>query len=313
MTADSLGLRGTRVLVTGAAGFIGSRLVARLVAEGARVHAMDLRASDAPGIEAAHVADITDAEAVDAVVAAARPVHVFHLAGFKERSSTPEAFRLASAVNVRGTLNLLFAMVELDPGAASFVAMGTSEEYGQGPTPFRESQPEQPLSAYGVSKAEATQLCRAFQRSMGVPAVVLRPTIAYGPGQPPDLFLSALVASLARGERFPMTAGEQTRDFVYVDDIVDAQLLAATTPAAAGRVINIGSGEPVRLRDLAQTVARLMDAEGLLGLGEVPYRTGENMEYRSDVSLAREILGWEPSVSLEEGLRRTIEAAGSAR
>ncbi len=306
--AESASFAGSRVLVTGAAGFIGSRLVTRLLAEGAQVHTLDLLPGAAESVVQAHQADIADADAVAAAVEAADPDHVFHLAAFKERSSTPAAFELAMAVNAGGTLNVLTAAAAR-PGLRSFVTMGTSEEYGQGPTPFRESQREQPISAYGASKTAATHLCQAFHRARAVPATVLRPTIAYGPGQPPDLFLSALVAALARGDRFPMTPGGQMRDFVHVDDIVEALLLAATRPAARGRVINVGSDEPLTIAELARRVAAQMDAEQLLGIGELPYRTGENMDYRADSTLARELLGWQARVRLEDGLVQVVETA----
>jgi UDP-glucose 4-epimerase len=150
---------------------------------------------------------------------------------------------------------------------------------------------------------------RAAHRLHGMPAVELRPTLAYGPGQPPDLFLPALIQALAEGRRFPMSGGEQTRDFVFVADLIEAVLAALVTPEAAGRVINVGSGQPVTLAELARRVEGAMGAEGLVGLGEVPYRTGEVMDYWVDASLALDLLGWRPCVALDDGLRITIDDA----
>jgi nucleoside-diphosphate-sugar epimerase len=154
-----------------------------------------------------------------------------------------------------------------------------------------------------------TRLLETMARVDGLKATVLRPSVAYGPGQAPDMLVSALVAALVAGQEMPMTAGEQTRDFVYVDDVVDALVRAAGTDAAVGRIINVGSGVPVRIRDVAQLAEDLTGAQGLVKLGALPYRPGEQMDYSLDVSLARELLGWTPSTSMKDGLRRTIDAA----
>lgn len=311
MTADArpdraAAFAGARVLVTGASGFIGRRLVERLLRAGARVHAIDLVPAGVPGVSE-HLCDLKDAAATAAAVEAADPEVVFHLAAFKQRTAAPVAFADAVLDNITGTLDLVVPLCGR-PGLRSLVAVGTAEEYGSAETPFVETMREAPVSAYSFSKTAMVQLLQTFHRVHGLPAVVVRPTLAYGPGQGTEMFLAALVTALLAGERFPMTAGEQTRDFVYVDDVVEGLLAAAATPEARGGVFNLGSAEPVRLRDLAETVEALTGTSGLVGLGEVPYRPGEQMRYSADSSAARRVLGWEPAVTLEEGLRRTVEA-----
>lgn len=302
------GLGGAAVLVTGASGFIGTRAVAALEAVGAVVHALDRVPCAAVPPERGHVADIRDAESVAAAVAAARPAYVLHLAAAKERSALLGDFAPLMDANAVGTANLLAATAAV-PGVRMMVAVGTAEEYGAQPCPFREDMCEAPASAYSLSKACASHACRTAHRLGGLPVVELRPTLAYGPGQPPDMFLPALVAALAAGRHFAMTAGEQTRDFVYVDDLVAALLAALLTPEAAGRVVNVGSGKPVALADLARSVARMLDAEELLGIGEVPYRTGEVMDYWVDPTLAAELLGWRATTPLTDGLRAVVDDA----
>jgi nucleoside-diphosphate-sugar epimerase len=301
-------LRGARALVTGAAGFIGRHAVAALREAGADVFALARLAGVVAPPERTLLADITDAAAVDAAVAEAAPAFVLHLAGRKDRTSAVEDFGPLLTANAVGTCNVLAASAKV-PGLRSFVTLGTAEEYGNQPCPFRESMREQPASAYSLSKTAVSHALRAAYRLHGVPAVELRPTLAYGPGQPPDLFLPALIKALAEGRHFPMSPGEQTRDFVFITDLIEAILAALVTPEAAGRVINIGSGEPVTLAELARKVERLMGLEGLVGFGEVPYRTGEVMDYWVDPSLARDLLGWTAHVGLDEGLRITIDDA----
>ena len=305
---DLAAVAGSRVLVTGAAGFIGRHAVASLRDAGADVFALDRFESVVAPPERTLLADITDATAVAAAVAEAAPAFVLHLAARKDRTSDVEDFAAMLTANAVGTSNVLAASAKL-PGLRSFVTLGTAEEYGSQPCPFRESMCEEPASAYSLSKTAVSHAVRAAHRLHGVPAVELRPTLAYGPGQPPDLFLPALIEALAAGRRFPMSPGEQTRDFVFVEDLVAAMLAALVTREAAGRVINIGSGQPVTLAELARRVERLMGVEGLLGLGELPYRTGEVMDYWVDASLARDLLGWTSRVDLDEGLRLTIDDA----
>lgn len=299
-------LEGARVLVTGASGFIGRRLVGRLAAAGAEVHAIDLVPGAVAGV-AEHLCDITDPVAMATAVAESDPAYVFHLAAFKQRASDPGAFARAVLDNITGTLDLAVPLCGR-PRLRSLVAVGTAEEYAGGPSPYEESMREAPVSAYSFSKTAMVHLLQTFHRAHRLPAVVVRPTIAYGPGQPTDMFLPALITTLLRGERFPMTAGEQTRDFVFVDDIVGALIAAATTPRAVGGVFNIGSGASIAVRDVARRVEALVGVSGLLGLGDVPYRVSESMEYAVDTSAARDVLGWSAAVGLDDGLRATVES-----
>ena len=121
------------------------------------------------------------------------------------------------------------------------------------------------------------------------------------------MFLPALIKTLLANKEFPMTYGRQTRDFIYVTDLISAILLASVTPQAAGKVINIGSGSPVAIGEVAAKVARLLGKEDLIRIGALDYRHGEAMEYYVDTNKARLTLDWAASVSFDEGLRRTVE------
>lgn len=294
----------SRVLVTGGRGFIGSRLVAALRARGCRTVTLSRRrgGKDHIGI------DVCDAPALGRALGAFRPDTVFHLAGSRTRLSGMKALRGNIETNVLGTLNLLEAAASLKR-PPRVVTLGTIEEYGPDcPAPRSESRRESPANPYAFSRFYLTRLCEAFHRLDAAPTVVLRASVIYGPGQPEDMFLSSLIASLREGRPFPMTAGRQTRDFLYVDDAVSALILAARAPRAAGRVINVTEGHPRRVADAARLVAEIMGRRGLLRLGALPTRPGETMDYGAPNALARRILGWRPRVSLEEGLRLTIAA-----
>lgn len=299
-------LNGARAFVTGASGFIGRHLVASLAAGGAVVSRLEHqhRSSASPG--EVHVGDLRDAAFVARAVQACTPDVIFHLAAFKQRSARIDDFALALETNVLGSLNLFSAAATL-PRLKAIVVMGTAEEYGHNVAPFVETMREQPVNAYSQSKQSLTHLCEVLYQLHRLPVVVLRPTIAYGPGQSTDMFLPALIRSLLAGVPFPMTAGGQTRDFVYVSDVVDAMQLAATREGVAGQILNIGSGQPVTIAALAHKVAAITGIPGLLQTGKLPYRPGEVMAYSVDTAKAFALLGWAPRIGLDQGLAATIE------
>jgi UDP-glucose 4-epimerase len=298
-------LGGARVVVTGASGFIGLHLCRALRSAGARVVSVGRKAVDETLVDEAHVVDLTDRAHVARAARAAPADFVVHLASVKNSGVAVADYREQYETNLFVALNVVEGYGN---GCRRFVHVSSCEEYGDVPAPFDVSRREEPISAYGVSKLAVTQLMQALARGRGFPAAVLRSTIVYGPGQRTGMFLPALICALLAGDRFPMTRGEQTRDYVYVDDVVDAVLRSLVEPDLTSEALHVSSGTPIRIRDLAERVARLVggNAESLLDFGERNYRTGEAMSYWADSTRTRALLGWAPQVSLEEGLRRTV-------
>lgn len=286
----------TPVIVTGASGFIGRRLCHVLERAGTRVIA--LGRTDV---------DVTDRRAVGVALSEPAECRVVHLAATKPRANTLPDFRSAFNTNVLGLLNIIDAV---QGRCSRFVSLGTTEEFGAISVPFDSALREAPTTPYGVSKLAATHLVEALVRCGALPAVVLRPTVVYGPGQNGTMLVPTLLRALLSGTRFRMSAGEQTRDYVYVDDVVSAIVCALTTPVRPVAPLSVSAGAPVRIRDVALTVARIVGdgAEKLIEFGAEPYRAGEPMAYWADNAAARAALGWAPVVSLEEGLRRTVAA-----
>ena len=299
---------GVRVLVTGGSGFIGSHLVESLLERGADLHCLlrpQSRADRLGSVRASlrvHRADLGDRAAVEEVIRAARPEVVFHLAavGVTDVNVAP---LLAVRVNVEGTLNLLQA---LDGQYRVLVHVGTCYEYGDNEPPFREEQWPRPWLTYAITKATVWHFCRQFVRSRGWPLVVVRPFSVYGPRQPSSTFIPACICAALKGRDFAMTGGEQRRDFVYVSDVVDGMLRAASNPAAIGSTFNLCSGHEVSLYKVACRVVELVGRPIAIRRGAVPYRDNEVWRLVGDNSRARRVLGWTPRVSLTEGLRRTI-------
>jgi nucleoside-diphosphate-sugar epimerase len=304
--------RGKRVLVTGASGFVGSHLLDALGASTARIAVFSRNASFGGKAERVFVGDIRDKQFVDRSIREWQPEFIFHLAGTRAREVSQEAFGETLETNLVGTLNLLYAASEI-PGLERIVITGTAEEYGHNVAPFEESMRESPVSAYSFSKQCASHLAQLMFRSTGLPVVVLRPSVAYGPGQNNDMFLPALIQALLREEQFKMTLGAQTRDFVFVNDLIDALLRAGFQAGIEGEIINVGSGEPIVISRLVTYVEELMGCADIVKRGALPYRVGEPMEYWLDTAKAKKLLDWAPRTTLENGLRHTIDWYRNAR
>jgi len=296
-----------KVLITGATGFVGHHLCERLNGEGARVVGLARGPGLRPlvGVDMRAV-DIANAAEVERTVAEVAPEVVIHLAATRNRGVDFSAFRSGYEVNVLGTLNVMEACKRV-PHLNRLIHLGTCEEYGSAEIPFDESAREAPASSYGVSKLGATQLLQSAARNWNLPVTILRPTNVYGPGQAEDMFLPALITALMQGRAFSMTPGEQTRDYVYVDDLVEAILCAIRARVPAGSVVNIGAGQPVRIKDVASLALLHFDprAADLLSFDK-GYRQGEVMEYWASTKRASQWLQWQTRVALAEGIARTV-------
>lgn len=306
------GLAGARVLVTGGSGFIGSQLVRHLLDAGAEVHAVTSAVSSVYPIRLVevrddirlHEANLTDRSAMDALVRESRPAYVFHLGAYTHVGKSWQRVDECIQTNVQGTVNLLQALAG---DYERFVYTGTSEIYGDVPVPFREDGPVNPVSPYSVSKYAGERYCRMFHRSYGWPIVLARPFNAYGPRQSPDRVVPEIIGRALRGQQLRMTAGRQTRELNYVDDLASGFLTLATSEGVDGEVFNIGGGEEVSMRELAMRILALMGDPIEPEFGALPERPTEIARMHSDTAKIRGRTGWAPTVSLDDGLARTIE------
>jgi len=306
-------LKNKRVLVTGATGFIGSHLTRRLLKEGAEVHVLfrknsnQFRIKDIIGNLIVWYADLTDYPSICSCIRDSRPQIVFHLATYRNVKRELELIDSMIDINIKGTANLLKALIDEKIELECFINTGTCEEYGDSPVPFREDQREMPVSPYSASKVATTYLCQMIFKTMGLPVTTLRPFLTYGPYQDTDMFIPSLIHHCIERRDFPMTEGDQTREFNYVDDIVEGFLLAATSRNAIGEIINIGNGVEYRVKDVAEKIVKMMGDPIRLLIGAIPKRPGENKHFFCNNRKAKRLLGWSPEISLDEGLKKTIE------
>ena len=304
------------MLVTGAGGFIGSHLTERLVEAGANVRALVhynalgtwgwLDHSPVRGNIEVLAGDICDRDRVHAAMGGVETV--FHLAALIAIPYSYQAPTSYVRTNVEGTLNVLQVASELDVGR--FVHTSTSEVYGTARyVPIDEAHPLQAQSPYSASKIGADMLAEAFHRSFDLPVVIVRPFNTYGPRQSARAIVPTIITQCLVGESAFLGNLRPTRDLNYVANIVEGFLLAATTPAAVGQTINLGSGHEISIRELAQLIARLAGKSIAIESDEQRVRPVESEVERllADNTTADTLLGWKPVVGLEEGLRRTID------
>jgi UDP-glucose 4-epimerase len=252
-----------------------------------------------------HGGSLNDSGAMDALVQHADPKIVLHLGAYTHVGKSWERVDECIQTNIHGTVNLLQALSRSD--YQRFVYTSTSEVYGDIPVPFREDAAVNPNSPYSVSKYAGERFCRMLYRGNDWPIVAVRPFNGYGPAQSPDRIIPEIIVKALRKERLRMTQGRQTREFNFVEDLVEGFLRAATVSDIEGEVFNIGGGEEVSMRDLAETILGLMGNPIEAEFGALPERPTEIWSMRSDATKARDRLGLPAFRPLHEGLAPTIE------
>ncbi len=304
-----------RVLVTGGGGFIGSNLVRALLERGDDVRILDNFSTG----NRANLADLAgEIEVVEGELRSYERVHaatrgvevVFHQGALPSVPRSVQDPLTTAAVNTEGALNVLLAA--RDEGIRRVVSASSSSVYGNSDElPRVETQNPDPISPYGVSKLAAERYCVSFSRVYGLETVALRYFNVFGPNQDPSSQYAAVVprfvTTIADGRPVPIYGdGEQKRDFTFVSNVVEANLLAAEAEEVSGTIVNVATGRATSVHELADTIGTIL---GLPVERELhPARTGDIRDSYADVTRARELLGWEARIGLEDGLRIAAEA-----
>jgi nucleoside-diphosphate-sugar epimerase len=304
-----------KVLVTGGGGFIGSNLVRRLLEAGHDVRVLDNFSTG----NRRNLVDVADEiEVVEGELRSYERVHnatrgvevVFHQGALPSVPRSVQDPLTTGAVNVEGTLNVLLAA--RDEGVRRVINASSSSVYGNsGTLPRVETQFPDPISPYAVSKLAGERYCVSFARVYGLETVTLRYFNVFGPNQDPTSQYAAVVprfiAAVDAGEPVPIYGdGEQSRDFTYVDNVVEANVLAADADDASGAVLNVATGTSRSVNALADTIGEVLGKP--VEREYLDARTGDVRDSWADVSAAQRILGWEARIDLDQGLRLTAEA-----
>lgn len=300
-----------RTIITGATGFVGANLARRLVHEGHEAHLLVRPRYSSWRIEGIekdielHEIELTDKDSLDRLISAIRPEWIFHLAAHGAYSSQRDIHRMVST-NIVGTINLVQSC--LSAGFEAFVNTGTSSEYGFKSFAPSESEQLEPNSDYGVTKASATLFCRHMAQKHSVNLPTLRLYSAYGPYEEPSRLIPTLILRGLEGAWPPLVSPETAHDFVYIEDVCDAYMLAATrTSKEYGAIYNVGTGRQTAMREVIEVVRRVMAITV-----EPEWHTMQNREWDTNHWAAnnekiQKELGWHPRYTFEQGFARTLD------
>ena len=313
----------TNILVTGCTGFIGSNLSIKLVEEGYNVYGLVRHISRA-GLAPLNVVldrirliegDLTTYHSINSAVSATQPQYIIHLGALTPvRLSFENPFPFIS-INFQGTVNVVHAMLEKAP-KAKLICASTAEVYGwqKKHEPIRETASLNPASPYAVSKEAADQYVRMAMKIYGLTATILRPINTYGRCGERGYLVEYLVSSMLKRETCYIGSPDSIRDYMFIDDHINAYLLVMKSEKAVGEIFNVSPGNPVTNRELASIIARIIGFEGKIVCGNYPPGYPQrparwDPDYLVlDNRKICETLGWKPAVTLEEGLTTTIKS-----
>lgn len=296
------------IVVTGAQGFLGRHVVARLAGDGHRVLAVDRRAAFGPAMPGVqnHISDLVDPGTL--IPPDCEPVGRFlliHLAWDLRLRESSYTVQSQQVTTLAGLLDAWTAR-----GLQYLIAPGSAQEFGaRGGEIGDDEAPIEPLSPYGWAKRAAFEMAESWSRNTGRGLLWLRPFIVYGPGQAGSMLVPYALRQALAKERAEFSEGTQVRDFVYVDDVVDAVARGVAQQPAGAHAVNLGSRDPVRICDLLREIGRHFGVESLFDFGAKPRRIGEPDVQVARIGRAAELLGWKPSVGWREGVRRLCEAS----
>jgi len=285
-----------RILITGGGGYLGSKLAEILATTHAEIHLLDVKFNEIAvklNTEYTHlsniVCDLTNKEEIENAINFSQPDLVFHFAALLDRVRDFSNYDQLYKVNVEGTLNLLEGLKRVNYSGLYYAS--SSEVYGnKNPSPFREDQNPSPVSPYSLTKLMAENLISTYSLIKDKPYTILRLFNFYGSQMPPTFFLSQLEKSLSKNIPFEMTGGEQKRDFISIEVLIELILKVANKPKSNQEIINICSGQATSIKELALRTASYQDKLHLLRIGALPYRLNEIWEMIGDTNKLSKIL-----------------------
>lgn len=245
---------------------------------------------------------MADSGALAASIAGRRFDYVINCGGYIDHAPYFKGGGEQFTTHFIGLLNLVSCVTHR--GLKGFVQIGSSDEYGNAPSPQNEAMRESPISPYACAKVAASHLIQTLHRTEGFPGVVARLFLVYGPGQNLQRFVPQVISGCLQNNRFPVSRGDQLRDFCYIDDIADGLLQLAACEPAQGEVFNLASGRSISVANMIEKIHTHIGT-GTPEYGKVPYRTGESASLFADITKVAAITDWSPTTTLEQGIEAT--------
>jgi nucleoside-diphosphate-sugar epimerase len=295
------------LLVVGGAGFIGQHVVKKALTQGFNI--MVLSKNDCKAIDKLDgvtylSSDISLKASLLTRLEGKVFDYVINLGGYVDHANYLNGGDKVYDVHFNGVRNLVDCIDKSK--IKGFVQIGSSDEYGNNPAPQSEIQREAPISPYSCAKVASTYFLQTLYKTENFPAVILRPFLVYGPGQGIERFIPQIIKGCINNQKFPTSKGEQLRDFCFIDDVIQAIFSSLDNDSVHGEVINIASGKPISIKKMVNTIVDMIGS-GEPQFDQIAYRSGENMALYGDITKAKKLLDWKPSVGLEQGLAETIK------
>jgi nucleoside-diphosphate-sugar epimerase len=293
-----------KILVIGGTGFIGENVLTRAINLGWESTSLSLSKSSLAGVRSLQC-DTTNSEELSQLLKGEKFDYIVNCAGNVNHGAYFNGgreqinFHFISLVNIINSIDRT--------GLKCFINLGSSDEYGSAMAPQSEQLRELPNSPYAMGKVASSHFLQMLHRTEGFPAVTLRIFLTYGPGQRPNRLIPQTIQACIEKSNFPTSKGDQVRDFCYIDDVVDAIFTSLTNSNALGFILNVGSGEPVPVKNVILQIRSII-GHGEPQFGSIESRALENAALYPDLDLIRKVLDWIPRVTLADGLARTISS-----
>ncbi len=294
-----------KVLITGGNGYIGIKL-AEYLRNNYTVITIDRIETDNEK-QQHYCVDLLNKNELEKIIDKTEPDMIIHLAGIKKRLVDYNVFLESININFIGALNLFDIMQHYNK-TKKIIVLGSAEEYGRTDCIITEETPTKPINAYSFSKQCLFNLCNYYLREYNLPILYLRPSVVYGPDQDETMFIPQMINTLIKNEEFKMTKGEQWRDFLYIDDLIDIISILIEKELSEHWVYNICSNKQYQIKEIAINIAEILDKRNLLNIGALPYRNGEVMNYNLSGNRILKDFAWKPKIDLSDGLNNIIDS-----
>lgn len=291
------------VLVTGASGFLGKSLIRALRQNGTHVYATASKKNQDLEI---HSMDFLSLHQTKKTMDIIKPSIVYHIGGLVNLSREYEIYKNCLEINTIGTLNVLESLRENPP--KKFVFISTEEVYGDNKVPYKEEQEVNPPSGYSISKSAAERLCILYAKELDFQLIITRIGTMYGPEDRLHRLIPQIILKSLKNEQINLNSGIKKRDYVFIKDVVKALIrLKDVALIDMINIINVGGGKSYSLREILDLIVSNTSSMSKVNYGVIPERIGEADEWLMDIQKASKLLNWQPKISIDEGIYKTIE------